>query len=171
MQHLRTAHDKELRRRLAVERVKEGWNTKDVADFLHVTMRSVQKWVKAERDGGSAALTAKPYPGHPKLTPQQAASGLEWLTHNPREFGFVTELWTAGRVTSLIEKRFHVVFNSNYVNAWLARRKITPQKPERVPRERNSQKIDGWIAEDLPRIQKKGPKRKPIWYSLTKADS
>ncbi len=155
MQTPGTAREKELRRRLAVERVKEGWSTNDVADFLDVNIRSVQRWVKAEREGGSAALAAKPYPGHPKLTPRQAAIVIEWLKHNPREFGFVTELWTAKRVASLIEQRFGVVFHPRYVNAWLTRRKITPQKPERVPRERSQQKIDDWLAHDWPRIKKK----------------
>jgi transposase len=171
MQTQGTARDKEHRRRLAVERVKEGWNTSEVADFLAVSIRSVQRWVKAEREGGPAALAAKPYPGHPKLTPQQAAIVIEWLRHNPREFDFGTELWTAKRVAFLIKKRFGVDFHPHYVNAWLARRMITPQKPERVPRERNPQKIDEWLAEEWPRIQTKKAKREPIWCSLTKADS
>jgi len=155
MKTARTAHEKEQRRRLAVLRVKEGWSTSEVASFLEVDIRSVQRWVKADREGGPAGLAAKPYAGHPKLTPQQAATVIEWLTHSPREFGFLTELWTGKRVAFLIQQRLGVVFHPHYVNEWLTQRKITPQKPQRVPRERNQQKINEWLAQDLPRIQEK----------------
>ena len=155
MKTARTAQEKEHRRRLAVERVKDGWSTSEVARFLDVDIRSVQRWMKADREGGPGALAAKRYPGHPKLTPQQAASVIEWLNHSPREFGFLTELWTGKRIASLIQQRLGVVFHPRYVNEWLTQRKITPQKPQRVPKERNQQKINEWLVQDLPRIHEK----------------
>lgn len=162
MQIRGSAHDKEQRRRLAVQRVKEGWTTRDVADFLGVTMRSVQRWVKAERKGGPKALAPQPYPGHAKLKPEQAAIVVNWLLRSPQEFGFPTDLWTARRVAFLIQREFGVKFHPRYVNQWLTRRKITPQKPQRRPRERNQETIDEWLAEEGSRLRKK-ERGEPIW--------
>jgi transposase len=162
MQTQGSAHDKEQRRRLAVQRVKDGWAIKDVASFIGVTIRSVERWVKAEREGGPEALAAKPYRGHAKLKPEQAAIVVGWLLRSPMEFGFPTELWTARRVAFLIQREFGVTFHPRYVNQWLTERKIRPQKPQRVPRERNQEQIDEWLAQDGSRIRKK-ESGEPIW--------
>src|SRR5580698_565927 len=104
-----TSQELERRRRLAVERVKAGYSQVDVAEFLGVSDRSVRRWVKAYRDEGAAALTAKPRSGRPThLTPEQTQQVLGWFHHSPKVFGFATELWTARRVAWLIEKRFGV---------------------------------------------------------------
>jgi transposase len=145
-----------------VERVKAGYSQIDVAEFLGVSDRSVRRWVKAYRDDGAAALAAKPRPGRPThLTPEQAQQVLGWFRHSPKAFGFATELWTASRAAWLIEKRFGVSFHSRYLNAWLTQRGITPQKPQKQARERDQVRIDRWIADDWPRILKKGLPRRP----------
>src|ERR1700761_3883668 len=122
-----TAAELEKRRQLAVERVEEGWTTVEVAEFLGVTLRAVQRWVKAFREHGEEALAAKPRVGRPRLSGEQEALVLGWLKRNPTEFGFGTELWTARRITILIERNFQVQFNSHYISAWLAARGVSSQ--------------------------------------------
>lgn len=157
-----TSQELEKRRRLAMERVNAGYSQVEVAEFLGVSDRSVRRWVKAYRDGGAAALTAKPRSGRPAhLTPEQTREVLGWFRQSPKAFGFATELWTARRVAWLIEKQFGVVFHHRYLNAWLTNRGITPQKPQKQARERDQARIDGWIARDWPRILKKGLPRTP----------
>ena len=85
----------------------------------------------------------------------QAAKVLRWLDQSPCDLGFATELWTAPRVSELIEQRFGVRMNHRYVSDWLARRAITPQVPERRPRERDEGAIRAWIARNWPAIKKK----------------
>ena len=71
-----TAAWQEAVRRLAVARVREGYAPGEVADFLGVSYPSVKRWAAAYRDGGDAALAARPHPGPaPKLTPRQAERG------------------------------------------------------------------------------------------------
>src|SRR5687767_9127658 len=106
-----SAEQLEARRRLAVQRVADGWTRKAVA---------------AHRAGGDAALAAKPHPGRqPFLTPDQQARVLGWLAEKPTAHGFRTDLWTARRVAELIRQRFGVAYHPDYVRAWLTERGYT----------------------------------------------
>jgi transposase len=150
-----TGAELERRRRLAVARVRDDYTQQDVADFLGVHLRSVQRWMRVYRERGMAGLKAKPHPGPtPKLSLMQERQVLQWFRHSPREFGFPTELWTASRVTQVIQRKFRKKFHPHYINQWLADRRITPQKPERQARERDEREVRRWLREEWPRIKK-----------------
>jgi transposase len=144
----------------SLQRIHDGWARADVAKFLGVHPRTLRRWLTCHRGDPEHGLDAKPHPGpQPKLTVEQDAVVLSWFSQSATAFGFATDLWTAGRVAILIERFFAVRFNSHYLSAWLARRRITSQKPECQPRERDQAKIDDWLQGDWPRIKKK-PARK-----------
>ncbi len=150
-----TPAELERRRRLAVLRVRSGYTQKEVADFLGVHARSVQRWMRTYREHGMRGLKARPAPGRvPKLTLPQERKVLRWFRRSPTEFGFSTELWTAPRVATLILRKFRKQFHPRYLNQWLAQRRITPQKPSRQARERKEREIRRWIREEWPRIKK-----------------
>jgi transposase len=150
----------EYRRYLAVQRVAEGYSTREVAAFLGVDPSSVRRWLQAYRDHGDAALRARPVPGRsPFLTTTQEKIVLRWLSDLPSEYGFATDLWSAPRLGQLIEQVFGAHFHPNYLSSWLRQRGYTPQKPRRVPRERDDAAIARWLAEDWPRIQRKARRR------------
>ena len=146
----------EHRRRLAVQRILEGYSTQEVAEFLGVDPSSVRRWVAAYRRLGDEGLVAGPAPGRPrKLTSTQEKFVLRWLADSPTEHGFSTELWTGPRLARLIEQEFGVRFHPWYLSGWLRERGFTPQKPQRVPRERDPEAIAAWLASDWPRIKKR----------------
>ena len=148
------ADELERRRRLAVERVSDGYTATDVAEFLGVHPASVRKWCATHQKRGDAGLAAKPPPGRPpKLTLARQRQVVRWLYKNPKSFGFATELWTAARVAQVIERKWGVKFHPNYLNAWLTERGITPQKPLKRPRERNPEIIEHWKTHTWRRIQ------------------
>jgi transposase len=152
----------EYRRRLAVERISEGYSTQEVADFLEVDPSTVRRWLAAFRDRGDAGLVAKPVSGRPgKLTPIQERIALRWLTESPTHHGFETELWTAARLGQLIREEFGVRLNPRYLSAWVRDRGFTPQKPQRVARERDPEAIAAWLETDWPRIKKRLGGRAP----------
>jgi len=150
-----SAAELERRRLLAVDRVRRGYIQQEVADFFAVQLRSVQRWMNAYRERGRAGLKAKPPPGRPpKLSPDQQRQVLRWFLHSPTDFGFSTELWTAPRVRNLIYRKFRKKFHPRYINQWLADHRITPQKPQRRPREQNAREVRRWLREEWPRIKK-----------------
>jgi putative transposase len=143
-------------RQLAVSMTLGGEAAGDVASVLQVSERSVWRWLSAFREGGEAALATRPGWGRPpKLNSTQAAQVLGWLDRSPVEFGFVTERWTAPRLAGVIEERLGIHMNHRYLNDWLARHGITPQIPQRRPRERDESAIAAWISQRWPAIKKK----------------
>jgi transposase len=148
--------DLEARRRLAVTRVNEGWMQKDVAAFLGVSLKAVGKWMAAYRAWGDDGLKGKPHPGpKPKLSKRQEAGVLACLAKSPKAFGYATDLWTTRRLAEVIEKKFGIRFNANYLAAWLARRSYSPQKPVTTAVERDNPAIARWAAEEWPGLKKK----------------
>jgi transposase len=146
----------EYRRQLAVQRIEDGYSTEEVANFVGVDPRTVRRWVAAFRQHGAAGLAAQPVPGRPpKLTPAQEKIVRRWRADNPMKLGFATELWTAPRLSSLIEQELGIRFHPDYLTVWLRHRGYTPQKPRRVHRERDDEAIATWLAEDWPRIKKR----------------
>ena len=149
-----SAEELERRRLLAVERVSEGYDSAEVAEFLGVHPASVRKWWKAYQQHGAAGLAAKPVPGRPpKLTPAREIEVIRWLHKNPKSFGFATELWTARRVAQVIERKWGVKFHPNYLSEWLSQRGISSQKPQKRARERDEQAIEYWKTHTWPRSQ------------------
>lgn len=157
-----TAAELEARRRLAVQRVNEGWKRADVAAFLGVHPETVALWARTHKAGGDTALAARPHPGRtPFLTADQEEQVLGWLADRPTAHGFRTDLWTARRVADLTRRRLDVRFHPHYLREWLAARNYTPQKPARRAEQRDPAAIDRWLADDWPRIQKKPRPRVP----------
>jgi transposase len=150
----------EYRRRLAVQRVAEGYSTQELAEFLDVDPSSVRRWLTSYRHDGDEGLTAQLVPGRwSKLTTTQEKIVLRWLSDVPTEYGFPTDLWSAPRLAQLIEQEFGVHFHPHYLSTWLRERGYTPQKPQRVPRERDDAAIARWLAQDWPRIKQKARRR------------
>ena len=85
---------------------------------------------------------------------------LGWVAKPPTSFGFATDLWTSRRLAALIEQRWGIHFNANYLVEWLHAREHTSQKPTQPARERDEAAIARWKDEDWPRLQKKRGKKK-----------
>jgi transposase len=146
----------EHRRLLAVQRLLEGYTAQEVAEFLGVDPRSVRRWVAAYREAGAEGLLSHPVSGRPpKLTHIQEKIVRRWLGDSPAKHGFQTELWTASRLGLLIQEEFGIHLNPRYLSVWLRDRGFTPQKPQRVPRERDPGAIAAWLESDWPRIKRR----------------
>jgi transposase len=150
-------------RAIGVARVLDGWGRQEVAELLGVHVSSVCRWVERFERDGPAGLAAAAVPGRPpKLTPRQAERVLSWVRERrPQDLGFGADAgthWTARRVAAVVERRLGVSFNHRYLNDWLARHGISPQLPQRVPRERDEAAVARWLAVDWPAI-KRGRRR------------
>jgi len=160
----------ERRRLLAVQRVQDGYSPSEVAEFLGIDPSSVRRWLIAFRIDGTRGLAARPVLGRPrKLDSTQEKIALRWLTESPTVFGFDTELWTAARFADLLREEWGVELNPRYVCRWLRERGFSPQRPQRVPRERRPEVIAAWLETEWTRIKKKRSASAAASFSSTKA--
>lgn len=146
---------REAIRRLAVARVLEGYDVPEVAEFVGVAPFSVRRWVAAYERDGEAGLAAIPHPGPaPRLGIAQERRVLSWVGRDAREFGFLTPRWTAPRLAEAVEAVLGVRLSPRHLNAWLARRRVTPQVPARPAREQDPDEVERWLRYRWPRIKK-----------------
>jgi transposase len=146
----------EYRRKLAVQRILEGYTTDEVAEFFGIAARSVRRWHSEYQHAGWSALAAGLVPGRPPhLSCTQEKVVRRWLASPATEHGFVTELWSGPRLAQVIAEEFGIAFHPDYLGVWMRQRGYTPQRPQRRAREHNPKAIALWRQADWPRIKKK----------------
>ena len=155
--------DAERRRLRAMTLLDQGLPQKRVAQKLGVTPAAVCQWARTRREGGDAALKAKPHPGpRPKLDARQVVRLEKLLLRGPRRHGYATELWTLKRVAELIERRLGVTYDPSGVWHLLTRMGWSARKPDprgRRARERDEDAIVRWRKKDWPRLKKRVARR------------
>lgn len=160
----------EHRRVLAVERVLEGYTPQEVAEFLGIDTSSVRRWRAQFEAGGWSTLGARSGAGRPpRLSCTQEKIVRRWLQGPATEHGFATDLWSGPRLARVIAEAFGVIFHPDYLGSWLRARGYSPQKPQRVARERDPRRVAAWLAQDWPRIKKKPRANTRLWRGWMKA--
>ncbi len=137
-----------------------------IARTLRVTERSVERWRRAWRDGGTAALASKGPVSLPKLSPQQFARLETELERGPLAHGFADQRWTLMRIKTLIGRLFHVGYTVPGVWLLLRRNGWSCQRPARRATERDEAAIEVWKKEVWPQV--KDPRRPKVPGSASK---
>ena len=167
-----TAPVSEQVRMLALLRLADGWTRQEVAQFIGVHPRTLRRWHSRVRREGEVGLCDRPRSGRPpKLSAARVEQVLGWVEdRSPRDFGFITERWTAPRLAGVIEERFGIQLHKRYLNDWLRRRGITPQILQRRPRERNPLLIEALVRHRWSRVKKKPATcTRPLFSAMTAA--
>jgi transposase len=155
MRPIGTKQQLEIRRRVAIALLEEGWGVRKVARHLKASPGSVCRWRDARDHHGEAGLNAKRHPGSvPKLTLDQRNLLFTLLCQGPRAHGYSNELWTLKRIAALIQQHFGITYCPSGVWRLLCRCKWSPQKPARRARERDEQAIAQWPTETWPWLKK-----------------
>ena len=135
----------ERRRRRGIELLKAGASVTEVARRLGCSHSSVILWREAVRRRGLKALTAKPAPGRPsKLTAAQQRQLPRLLLRGATTWKFDTDLWTTGRIATVIHRTFGVRLHRAHVGRLLTTLGWSCQKPERRALERDEAAIARW---------------------------
>ena len=151
---------REAIRKRAVQRIKAGESPEVVIKALGYHRSAVYQWLKLFDEGGIEALTFKKIPGaKPKLTPAQKKKVFDIVTmKNPEQLKFPFALWTLGMVRQLIIDQFGVTLSEVSVGRLLKALGLTPQKPLRRAWQQNPARVDKWLSEEYPAIQKEAKK-------------
>jgi transposase len=150
-------HDwKEGRRLRALELYEQGWKPIRIAEALGVTRGAVSQWLTRARAGGREALRHRSPPGAvPRLTTAQRAAIPNVLAQGAEAHGFIGQVWTTGRVATVIQRTFGVDYHPAHVSRLLRQIGWTLQKPVRRASQRDEAKIVAWRETKWPALPAK----------------
>jgi transposase len=135
-----TPAEQQRRERLRLEaagRFAAGGRVSEIARDLRVTPGSVQRWRRASRDGGTAALKSAGPVSRERLSSQQWARLEAELRRGPLAHGFADDQrWTLSRIKTLIGRLFHVGYTVEGTWKLLRRHGWSCRRTERPNRAR-----------------------------------
>lgn len=143
-------------RRTVVQAVRGGLTQTAAAKQFGVSLRAVNQWIAATKEGGLRALHAKPR-GRPagggSLTPAQATKVRQRIVDTmPDQLKLPFYLWTRAAVVALIARDCNVTVSLTTVGRYLAAWGFSVQKPVRRAYERNDAAITTWLKREYPAI-------------------
>jgi len=147
-------------RLIAANMFERGIGSADIALNLGVHVQTVRHWRRLWNKRGTGGLISKPHPGRPPLLGDaQKQQLLQWLKTSPTEHGFERHFWTTAMIRDLIQRKFGIEFNHNWVGQMLHDMGLSWQKPMRRARERKEDQIAAWRSEVWPALEKKVRKK------------
>src|SRR4051794_10140639 len=156
---VRTAAELERPRKQAGPAVTDGQPRATVAKVFGVHYKTVARWVRASRQPGGVDAKPPPAPA-PGLTDADLRKLEGLLVKGAKAHGWHNELWTAARVSRLIDRHFDISYHPEHVRKILKRRLgWTSQKPRRMARERDDKEVARWVGDEFPRIVREAWKR------------
>ena len=146
----------EARRLEGARLLREGWTQAAIAKHLQVDRRTVMRWQQRLQEGGTEALHTRRRTGRkPYLDAQQWQQVLSLLEQGAQAAGFTTERWTLWRIQWLIQEKFEVCYNTNYLSQKLRQLGWSRQKPTVYARERSEELVQAWFKGGWPRIEQR----------------
>ena len=136
-----------------------------------MSVRSVERWRRAWREGGMEALRSAGPTNSPIVTDAQFAVLEEELGKGPAAHGFADQRWTLLRVQALIYRRLRLSLSLATVWRLLKRHGWSWQAPARRALERDEHAVELWKREVWPRVK---ASRRPVGAgssSRTRPDS
>jgi transposase len=145
----------EVLRIRAVEQVESGAHPEDVAETLGLHRKTVYGWLAKYREGGKAALKARPVPGRPpRLGGSQLARLYALIVgSDPRQMQFEFALWTRQMVAEVIRREFKVSLSVVSVGRLLKKLGLSPQRPLHRAYEQDREAVERWKTETYPQVR------------------
>jgi transposase len=152
-------------RRTAIKLLKSGKSQKEVADILDVARQAIWRWQKLYDAKGLSGLKLK-HRGRCKgdfriLTPEQEKEIQRMIRDkNPEQLKLNFALWNRQAVMDLIKQKFKIKLPIRTAGEYLKRWGYTPQKPIRKAYEQQPEKVQQWLDETYPEIEKRAKDEK-----------
>ena len=140
----------------AVQRILEGESPEIIAKTLGYHRSAVYQWLKRYEAAGIEGLKYQKIPGkQSKLNKTQKQKIFDIVTSkNPLQLKFPFALWTRSMVKDLIQDQFSISLSEVSVGRMLREMGLTPQRPLRRAYQQNAERVELWLKEEYPAIQK-----------------
>lgn len=131
------------------------WSTAAIAEYFGVKTSTVRVWRVRLKERGSLEATLSS--GRPNwLDDAQVAEIIDILQQGPDPECFPDGRWTTPRVRDMIGLKFDVWYDHDWIGKLLHRWGFSWQQVEKHAVEQDLKKIDAWLEEELPALEKKG---------------
>jgi transposase len=135
----------ERRRLKATKLFLKGHSQAEVARKLKVTREASRQWYDTWQQKGKDGLKSIGKPGpKPQLTPEKLKLVEKALLRGPNAYGFKTQIWTLGRIASVIKRVARVSHHPGHIWYVLKSMNWSCQKPETKAAERDEQEVIRW---------------------------
>lgn len=148
-----SVHELEKRRLQAGRYFDTGKTAYFIERRFSVSSTTAREWRSRWRAG---TLKAQPQGNTSLLTEKQKRDVAKRILNGPQAAGYETELWTLGRITSLIATTQKVRYRPRSVWHVMQALGFSCQKPMRRAKERDEKAILNWKQVEWPRLQKRG---------------
>ncbi len=147
-------------RKRAIKLINNGKKKGEVAILFGVKAGTISDWVKNYKEYGVDGLKGKPRgvkSEDRKLlsADQEKAVQLMIVDKMPDQMKLDYALWTRKAVKELVEREFGVILAINTMGDYLRKWGFTPQKPKKKAYEQCPKKVQKWLDEEYPQIQKR----------------
>ncbi|GAA5502369.1 IS630 family transposase ISDge17 [Deinococcus xinjiangensis] len=130
------------------------WSTAAIAEYFGVKPSTVRVWRVRLKERGSLEATRSS--GRPNLLDDaQVAQIIDLLQQVPDPERFPDGRWTTQRVRDEIGLKFDVWYDHDWIGKLLRRWGFSWQQVEKHAVEQDLEKIDAWLEEELPVLEKK----------------
>lgn len=155
-----------MRVRAVQQVLHEGQSPEKVIQALGFHRSVIYEWLNRFREGGMAALGAKPVPGRPaRLEATELRQLAKLITgRNPLQLRFPYGLWTRAMIQELIWREFGVSLSESAVGRLLHRMGFTPQRPLFRAYQRDPAAVQRWLDAAFPEIKRLAKQEKATIY-------
>lgn len=149
----------EEKRRQAVKLRSKGLTRAEIGDIVGVHADTVGRWLKVYRSGGAKALRLKRRgrregSGRRLDKAQERKVQRLLLDKTPDQLKLPYALWTRESVRELVQSRLGIDLPIRTVGHYLKRWGMTPRKPARRAYEQQPAKVQQWLDDEYPAIQR-----------------
>jgi transposase len=147
-------------RKQAIKLIVSGRKKGEVAQIIGVRGASISEWWKNYKDNGIKGLSSKKRGVKSEdkklLSAKQEQEIMKMIIDTmPDQLKLDFALWTRKAVKELVEREFGVVLAINTMGDYLRKWGFTPQKPKKKAYEQCSKKVQKWLEQEYPAIQKR----------------
>ncbi len=140
--------------------MESGRRQKEIAEILDVSIAAIQKWNKLYKARGLAGLKLKQRgrgQGQNRSLTAEQEKEIQRLIRDkyPEQLKLKFALWNRQAVIDLIEQKFGIKLPIRTAGEYLKRWGYTPQKPIRKAYEQQPEKVQKWLDETYPEIEKR----------------
>jgi transposase len=151
----------EYQQRICVKLIEKGSKQAEIAEILEKTQGWVSQVYTKYKEFGLDGLKEKKAKGaDSKLTIDQKNELRVLIKNGAESYGFEGNIWTRKRLKSVIVKHFCIEYSERHVGRIVKGMGFTIQKPKKIDYRQDPDKIKDWKENELPKIKKKGRRRR-----------